>query len=145
MNQETKEIIMAVRKIIALSLFAVVLLSACAPSGGELAGTEWRLISLDGNTQIGEAIGGRAITLVFEDNEAGGSAGCNSYGGNYTSGAGDISFSQLISTLMACEGEGIMEAEQAFLAALNAADRYELSDSGLTISGGGHTLVFSRM
>jgi hypothetical protein len=31
MNQETEEIIMAVRKIIALSLFAVVLLSACAP------------------------------------------------------------------------------------------------------------------
>jgi heat shock protein HslJ len=142
-------------KILILALALGLLLAACAPgaSGNELAGTSWRLVSLDGNTQLGTAIGGQDVTLVFDANgSAGGSGGCNSYGGRYSTGAnGSISFSDIVSTLMACMDSGIMDVEAAFFEALSAADHYEITQceacanpETLTISGGGHTLVFNR-
>ncbi|MGH2582289.1 MAG: META domain-containing protein [Anaerolineales bacterium] len=117
---------------------------ARAPNGG-LAGTSWELVSLDGNTQVGAAIGGQAVTLMFSsDTEAGGSGGCNGFGGNYQANAttGSISFSELVSTLIACE-EPIMSVEIAYFEALNAAQSYSISGTQLTISGGG-TSVFER-
>lgn len=141
-------------KTIVLAIVLGLLLAACAPgaSGSELAGTSWRLVSIDGNTQVGGAIGGQEVTLVFDANGgAGGSGGCNSYGGTYSTGAnGSISFSEIVSTLMACTDNGIMDVEAAYFAALNAADHYEITQceacanpETLTITGGGHTLVFA--
>lgn len=141
-------------KTIVLAMVLGLLLAACAPaaSGYELAGTSWRLVSLDGNTQVGAAIGGQDLTLVFDiAGGAGGSGGCNSYGGSYTARAnGSISFSDIVSTLMACTGGGIMEVETAFFEALNAANHYEITQceacanpETLTITGGGHILVFA--
>lgn len=126
------------------------LLAACTPAAGPesgLAGTRWELQSLDGNDQIGAAIGRQPITLNFSSGtEAEGSGGCNSFGGSYQAdaSAGAITFSDLISTLMACEGEGIGEAEALYFLALNAATNYTISGGTLTITGGTHTLIFVR-
>ena len=129
-----------------LFVFFPLLFAACAPApGSELTGTSWRLVSLDGNAQVGAALGSQSVTLIFSsDTEAGGSGGCNSFGGSYEANAstGTISFSELVSTLIACE-EPIMSVETAYFEALNAAQTYNISGTRMTIRGGG-TLVFER-
>jgi heat shock protein HslJ len=130
-----------------ISSLVLLLLVACSPATNEsdLVSTNWRLQSLDGNEQIGEAIGGQPITLTFTSaSEAGGSGGCNSFGADYSANTdtGAISFTNLISTLMACQAEGVTELEAQYFEALGAASTYQLSAGSLTLSGGGHTLVF---
>lgn len=134
-----------IKKTLLFILPVLMLLSACASSGGNLAGTEWELVSLDGDTQVGEVIGGHAVTIGFQDTEVSGSAGCNGYGGTYQVSGSRITFSELVSTLMACESDGVMAVEQAFLQALGSADQFSVSGNTLTITGGGHTLIFERM
>ena len=129
-----------------LILFSI-FLAACAPSASnQLTGTSWLLVSLDGNTQVGEALGGQPVTLGFTSStEAGGSGGCNSFGAKYeASSTGSISFSEIVSTLMACTQEGVGDVETAYLDALNAADHYEIAGTTMTITGGGHTLEFEQ-
>jgi heat shock protein HslJ len=133
-----------------LILFASLLfLTACSssPAGQDLVGTSWAMISLDGDSQVGEMLGGQAVTLSFTSStEAGGSGGCNSFGATYfaNSSTGSIAFSELVSTLMACADGGIGEVETAYFAALTSADQYDVSGSTLTITGDGHTLIFER-
>jgi len=47
-----------------------------------LAGTEWSLVSLNGE----ELITGTTITLSLEDDYLGGEMGCNGYGNSFDSG-----------------------------------------------------------
>ena len=130
----------------AFLLVSLFVLAACSPAtANQLPSTSWVLVSLDGNTEVGEAIGGQAVTLIFtSDTEVGGSGGCNSFGGQYTVTGNAITFSEIVSTLMACTDQGIGEVESAYFAALDAADSYALAAGSLTITGGGHTLVFER-
>jgi heat shock protein HslJ len=90
-------------------IITVLLLAAsgCSQVGEQaasLAGTEWRLVELNGK----EPIQGTEITLNFEKERGGGNSGCNSYGGAYTSGAeGKLEFGEIEQTLMFCmEPEG---------------------------------------
>ncbi len=137
---------MKLRMFVGLSAM-LLLVVACAPvAGQELAGTAWVLQSLDGNTQVGEALGGQAVTISFADEtQVNGSSGCNGYGGSYAADTrdGSLLFSSLVSTLMACQ-EDIMAVEQGFFAALNAASGYEISGDTLTITSNEYTLVFTR-
>jgi heat shock protein HslJ len=129
-----------------LLVLVSLLITACAPAPNELTGTSWVLVSLDGNTQVGAAIGGQPVTLAFSsETEAGGSGGCNGFGAKYQANVstGAISFSDLVSTLMACLDSSVMELEGAYFTALNAAETYSVSGTRLTIRGGG-TLVFAR-
>ncbi|MCW5873291.1 MAG: META domain-containing protein [Anaerolineales bacterium] len=129
-----------------IALLLVSLLVACAaqPQASLDEGT-WVLTSLDGNTQVGMVVGGRDITLEFgEDGQSGGSGGCNGYGAGYTVSGNTVSFEQPFSTLMYCEPELIMQNEAAYLQALSLVNGYQISGTTLTLTGGGHTLVFNR-
>ncbi len=134
-----------------LIVLSSLLLAACAaPASGALAGTSWVLQSIDGNRQVGAAIGGQPVTLQFTSaTEMGGSGGCNSYGGSYQASGGRISFGEIMSTLMMCADEDVAAVETAFFAALGAIDSYAITEceacanpQTLTLVGGGHTLVF---
>ncbi len=61
---------------------------------------------------------GGALWIEFTDGRVAGSAGCNRFGGAYTSDGETISFGPSAVTRKMCAGDGIMEQEQAFLAAL---------------------------
>jgi heat shock protein HslJ len=142
-------------KNIAFSVFllSALLLSACGSptstpvTDNELQGTSWVLQSIDGNDQVGEVIGGQAVTLTFaSDTQVDGSGGCNGFGGDYRSDVRTttVSFTNIVSTLMACQAEGVGEIESQYFSALAAATDYELSGDTLTITGGGYILVFVR-
>lgn len=99
-----------------------------------LGGTRWRLTGI-GPTGAPRPLHGKVeITLAFEPGGmAGGSSGCNSYGGEYEVSGVEIRFRNIAGTLMACTDAGVMDLEQAYLSALNRADRYELTGSRLVI------------
>ncbi len=120
----------------------VVVMSACAaPSNGQtsvsaadLAGTDW---SLESYGEVGfetQVIEGTEVTLEFQSGgQVVGTGGCNSFGGQYQVSNGKISFSQIVSTEMACTAEGLMSQEAAYFQALQNTGEFELKDNQLTI------------
>lgn len=142
-----KKITFSILVLIAMILSACGTAAPTSSADNELQGTNWVLQSIDGNDQVGQAIGGQPVTLNFAtDTKVDGSGGCNGFGGDYQSDAPTmtVSFTNLVSTLMACEAEGVGEIESQYFAALNAATGYEFTGDTLTITGGGYTLVFAR-
>lgn len=133
----------------------VALLSACAPQGdtmtdtvADLENTSWRLAYYGTSGDTTDVIEGTEVTLQFEgDGQAGGNGGCNSYGTTYEVSNGALSFGEIVTTLMACSGEGIMEQEDAYLAALRSAEAFEVTADQLEIlyDGGDRVLTFERM
>jgi heat shock protein HslJ len=128
---------------------AALLLAGCGQndggekSGGDVAGYEWKLTEINGISPIA----GRDVTLKLEDGQAGGSSGCNSYGGAVTLDGTKISFKDLFQTEMACmDPVGIMEQESVYLQTLSQTASYQTAGARLELknAAGETTLVFSR-
>ncbi len=104
------------------------------PPGGDLEGVNW---TLSGTPD------GVSITVLFENGTVTGSAGCNSYNGNYTASAPSITVGALTTGKQMCE-DSLMAAEQAYLQALQGATSYEVSGNTLTITWGGGVLTYTN-
>ena len=116
-------------------------------AGNVLANTAWVLVSYGAPGAETPVVPGSTVTLEFEaGDQAGGTAGCNSYGGRYQIDGDTISFSEIVQTLMACADEQVMEQEAQYLAALETASQFELSGDSLVITydGGQGVLNFVR-
>lgn len=121
------------RILLPLGVFALVALAAaCGDSsdGGALAGTRWNL----------ERIGARGALpqttpwLHFgPEGVLGGNTGCNSIGGRWEAKGDSLTLSDIVSTLIGCEG-AIAEQEAAFNAALQAVARYKIEGDTLSLS-----------
>lgn len=110
-----------------------------------LANTQWVLTSFGATGTESEVVGESAVTLEFSsDGQAGGSGGCNSYGGSYTVEGNTITFGEIASTLMACADPALMDQETQYFAALQTASTYEIDGDTLTITYDGGVLTFSR-
>lgn len=98
----------------------------------KITGIEWQLTELAGQP-AGLGAGGRPATLNFDDAEkrANGFAGCNRFAGTYQISGGELIFSPLIMTKMACEAG--MELEQGVGTALAEVRNYRLSDRKLEL------------
>lgn len=118
-------------------ILILVALLGCNQKTPEPPGTEWDLISLDGNN----IIEGTAITLNFTDEYLGGEMGCNGYGGSPDGGkyrvTGDGTLTLILPlavTVQLCtEPEGIMEQEAAYIEALRNATNFRMVDNRLEI------------
>ncbi len=125
-----------------ISAFLILALVACGGSAGNpLQDTGWELATLSGS----DLLPGTKVTIEFAAGELSGTGGCNHYGGSYTSSGDSLSFSDIFSTEMACmEPAGILEQEAAYLAALGAADSYQMAGDRLEIfdTAGVQILVF---
>jgi heat shock protein HslJ len=121
-----------------LSLAALTLLSLPATADGEpvsgLVGTSWQLTSLDS----APVAAGVTSTLVISSDSIGGNGGCNTYGGDLAETPDGIDITNVFSTMMACDG---LEQEQAFFAALEAADAFAIVDGNLHLLGEGAVLA----
>lgn len=118
-----------------LSLVVMIALALPSAADGDdlaaLAGTNWQLIRLDGKP----VAPGTASTLVISADNVGGNGGCNTYGGELASTPdGGLDISQIFSTMMACDA---LEQEQAFFAALEAANAFALVDGNLQLLDNG--------
>jgi heat shock protein HslJ len=72
-----------------------------------------------------------------------GNSGCNGFGGDYTVEGNEITFGQIVSTLMACD-DPRMAQEQAVHQVLTDTASFEIEDSTLTLTNNDMVLVFSR-
>lgn len=102
----------------------------------DLAGSDWSVTMFNnGREAVVSLIEGSEVTAFFGDNgELSGSAGCNQYISSYTLSGNTIQIGQIGSTMRLCpEPEGIMEQEQAFLAALQSAATFRIEGDQLTL------------
>lgn len=107
-----------------------------------LENSKWTLTLFGAPDAETPVVAGSTITLVFDaDGQAGGSAGCNTYGGSYEVQGDQLRFGELISTLMACVDQGVMEQEMAYLAALQSAEEFEVNDNMLKVWHGDEDAV----
>jgi heat shock protein HslJ len=128
---------------LAASAAVVLAVAGCGAAVGsppDVTG-EWELVdfSRDG-TVVPEPVGGRA-TLTLDDGEVGGTSFCNSYSGTYRLEGDELSVSGLGGTEMGCAPE-LMEAETAYLAALEAIEQAATADGYLVLSGGDAELTY---
>lgn len=111
--------------------------TATPPDSGAasaLLNTRWKLASITENGSDTPIPASLAMTLEFQtEGQVAGSGGCNSFGGQYAVEGDRLVFSQLVSTMMACTDENLMQLEGRYLKALNASGTFELADRSLTI------------
>lgn len=127
--------------VLALTALGALPLSLAQPPAA-LDGTQWQLISLDGSPVLDST----SVTLAFgPQDRAGGSGGCNSYGGSYSVQDDALSFGPLASTMMACHDD-VMQQELDYFAALQAVTRFTRSgDQLILFYGEGQQLIFARL
>ena len=111
-----------------LLMFAVPV--AVQAAGSALAGTNWVLSTLNGQLPLA----GTSVTLQLgADGAATGSDGCNRFTTTYTASRSTISFAApAASTMMACT-EAVMQQAADYMAALAAANRYQLRGGQLIL------------
>jgi putative lipoprotein len=71
-----------------------------------------------------------------------GNGGCNSLGGKYSVDGDQITFTDITSTLMACD-DARMAQESAVTQVLSGTTEYEIKDNTLTLTNGDSVLIFS--
>jgi heat shock protein HslJ len=110
-----------------------------------LDGTTWTLTAfIDGETAT-SLLADTEITLAFEDGQATGSGGCNSYGGSYTLEHGELHIGPVAITEMYCmTPAGIIEQETHFTDILTNITLFKWDADQLTLkTADGHGLVFT--
>jgi len=99
----------------------------------EIIEKRWKLVELNGE-EIKQEGQHKEVYFILhrEDKRISGNGGCNSFSGAYTlSEEGRISFSSIISTMMACPD---MEIETRLLKVLEMTDNYTLKDNTLSLN-----------
>jgi heat shock protein HslJ len=81
------------------------------------------------------------VTMNLHEGKVGGTAACNSYGGEYTLQGWSITFGMLAKTEMACE-PAVMDAEQAFMTVLGEPRTLSRDADTLQMMGDGVELEF---
>jgi heat shock protein HslJ len=116
---------------ICLMILAVLLVGCGGAAGGSaLQDTQWVLATFAGEPPLP----GTAPSAEFSADEISGSAGCNTYFAAYAVDGSELTISDVASTEMWCaEPEGVMDQEQAFLAALRSAAGYRLAGAQLEL------------
>lgn len=116
--------------------------------GGDLDLLEGDWVLVEGHGPDGEVgiVERHPISLsIAADGTWGGTAACNAYGAAVDVSGDGLEIDELFQTEMACEAEGVMDAEQRFLSAFAAADTFSVERETLTLSGeNGTELTFER-
>ncbi len=109
---------------------------------GDLLGTEWVLISLNGSGLLDDT-----VTLVIDNNGVVmGYGGCNNYSVRQVAiGKGSFRAFQVLHEDRGCPGEGFGQQEDAYLEALGNSAYYRIEDGRLEIqdAAGETTLVYA--
>lgn len=135
-------------RMLPIVLIAVMVLTFTGCNGSsvsEIEDTKWILDSYGDRDNPRDVTEGTEITATFnsEDNQVNGSAGCNSYFGDYEINDG-LSVGMLVNTEMWCgEPEGRMDQETEYLKILQAAEDYTVEGPTLTIDCGDDVLIYT--
>ena len=133
--------------IVGLTVLMAIILSACSTADG-LDATSWKLESYTGTAgDMVEVLPESVVSLDFQATQVSGNASCNNYSGTYQVTGSKIEFGPLAATRKMCvQPLGIMEQEDAYLAALGTAVEYNFKANKLEMKDdqGDVTLVFTQ-
>jgi len=134
--------------VISIWLAIALTLSACSSSSDfpDLAGTTWKLKSYGTAKDQIPAAEGVNTSLVFgTDGKVSGNLGCNGFGGDYSQEEDHLTFSQMMSTMMACM-EPQMSQETTALSTLNGAVKFTIQGNDLTLvaADGGSQIILEK-
>jgi putative lipoprotein len=135
------------KNLLFVMILCLAMLAACAPGGAALAGTSWKLVSYGPVSGQKTAVAGVETSLVFRtDGKVSGKLGCNSMGGDYSARDAQITFGEIVSTMMACP-DPQMEQEGAAFDVLKNTAGFKLEGGRLTITStdGKNALVFAAV
>jgi heat shock protein HslJ len=108
-----------------------------------LTGT-WTLTAYGTTDTVSSALADVEANLSFnEDGTVTGTSGCNEFGGNYTVESNQITFEEIVSTLMLCDS-ALMGQEEAMQQVLTEAATYQIEGNTLTITNNDRVLVLTR-
>jgi len=97
-----------------------------------LEGVTWEVTGFNNGRQaVVSPILGTTLTLSFEGGSVVGHAGCNPFRATYTSEGARLAVGPAAATRKACPGEGVMEQEREFLAAIESATTWAIDDRGM--------------
>jgi heat shock protein HslJ len=131
-----------------LALLVICLaISACtAKNEGSAAGLigSWKLTSYGPAASPNPAVDGAAAELTFnKDGTVTGTSGCNGLGGNYKVEGDQITFDQIVSTLMACDDQR-MAQEGVVHQVMNDTAAFKIEGRTLTLTNNDNVLVLTR-
>ena len=135
------------KRLLALLIICLAL-SACSAQNtkepvASLLGS-WKLTFFGSVGTTFPAVEGSDAQLTFnEDGTVAGNSGCNGFGGNYTVEGDQVAFSEIVSTLIACE-EPLMAQEAAVLKTLTNAATYEIDGNTLTLTSNDTVLILTQ-
>lgn len=133
--------------ILMLVTAAGLILSACSGAEASLDGSSWALRSYrDDQGEMVDVLPRSTTTALFQADVVTGIAGCNNYNASYQTDRNKLSFGPAAITRKMCSTPpGIMQQENAFLAALNSTASYKLSGNSLEMMDSrGNTLLIFR-
>ena len=122
------------------------LLAACTGSASTSVVGDWRLVSYGSPADLKPAAPDVDTSIVFgEDGKVNGNVGCNGFGGDYTVDGNTITFGQIVSTLMFCEGP-VGDQETTTLNVFVESATFVLDGDTLTITSadGSSVIVLAR-
>jgi heat shock protein HslJ len=112
-----------------------------------LDGTQWTLTAFSEAGSETAVIEGTELTLEFQEGgQAVGTGGCNQFGAPYSVTDSRLNIVEVVTTEIACPGEGVMEQEQRYYQALQSAGEFEMvgDELRITYGDGQGTLIFNR-
>jgi heat shock protein HslJ len=104
-----------------------------------LYNTKWALKKIYTEAAVEEVQTKAFIQFNGEKKSAGGNGSCNSFGSTITVNNNGISFKNIFSTKMYCEG--VQQTEDAFLKQLGKVNRFEIKDKMLLLYFGEELLL----
>lgn len=135
------------KKYLLILLTFVLAVSACTAQTGEsstsLTGS-WKLTSYGAVTSPTPAVANTEAGLTFkEDGTVTGNSGCNGLGGDYTIKGDQVTFGQIVSTLMACD-DPRMAQEEAVHKVLTDTSTFKIEGNTLTLTNNDMLLILTR-
>ena len=119
-------------------LLALLIVSGCS-SQASVAGT-WKLVSYGDPASPTAAVPDVETSIEFKEGQVNGNVGCNGFSGTYEIEGDKITFREVVSTLMFCEGP-IGDQELGTLAVLQESATYVLEGDTLTLTSADGTSV----
>ena len=130
-------------------LLSTIMLASCGTNAAESALVDkvWVLETYGEPNNLKSVLQDTEITATFNSDERNvtGSAGCNSYFGDYEVKGNNLSIpGPIAATEMACpEPEGVLEQESQYLRILKSAESYQIQDNELRINCGDEVLTYT--
>ncbi|NOT52790.1 MAG: META domain-containing protein [Chitinophagaceae bacterium] len=116
---------------------AFIVMSACvmqkevAKDQQSLYDTKWNLKKIHTGSKTEEVNTKAFIKFDKEKGSAGGNGSCNSFGSNAVANENKVSFSNIFSTKMYCEG--VQQTEDTFFKQLEKVNRFEIKNKTLLL------------